>query len=559
MRRWLIIPAIIILSLPAVLPFLQKGFFWTQDIIYLTRIYAMSEALGDGQFPVRWISVFRYGEPLFNYYAPFPYYLGAFIHFFGFDYLSSAKIIFILITVFSGIFMFLLAKEFWGKLGGLLSAMLYVYAPYRAVDLFIRGSLSEVFAFTWFPLIFWSVFKYYKTQKTAFLLLTGLSFSLLILTHNITAMIFLPFLLCFIFVLAVRKKEIRFTLSLLLSLILGLGLSAFYWIPAFFENNYVQTNTAILKFDFFINQFVKWSEFVKPQWDGTTITHELGPTALIFLFLSLLTSLMVFKKRRSLSFLIIFFLGLLSFSLFLQTLMSLGMWLMLSPLGYAQFPWRFSGISMFFLALIGGSAFLLLNKLPKLNTGFFIVSVIAILILQGHYFSTPKLISPATDDSFINLNEAFLPKEYLPSGVKENPPKPITSPVTAEDFEAINVQKVKKDSKSYGFSTNLRKPEEIVVPVYYFPGWTAFIENKAVPINKQPKTGLIILSVPSGENKINLIFQDTPLRQTSNLITLFSIFIFAGIYLFKILKTPPLLNILSLRSPEVHQNPRSKP
>lgn len=529
MKKFVPLLLITIISLPVIGPFLQKGFFWTQDIIYLTRIYAMSGALANGQFPVRWISIFRYGEPLFNYYAPLPYYFGAVFHALGFNFIDSSKVVFILITLFSTFFMYLLAKEFWGKAGGILSAVLYAYAPYRAVDLFIRGSLSEVFAFTWLPLIFWSTYKYYRTQKISYFLLTGLSFSLLILTHNISAMIFLPFFLAFLLALTISKKSLKFAISIPLFLIISFGLSGFYWIPAIFENNFVQSSSAILKFDFFVNQFVKWSEFIKPQWDSVTITHEVGSAQLVFLILSVFTLLLIFKKERKQSLLIVFLFMLLVASLFMQTTASLSIWQIFSPLSFVQFPWRFSEISMFTASLLGGSIFLLLNKNRKISAYFLFTSIAVIIFLQGRYFLNPKIDLFAVDEKYINLNEAFLPKEYLPAGVKENPPKQILSPVSADNFQDAGAVNIVKNSQSYSFTIDINKPQKIAVPIYYFPGWQVLINNKNSKINKQAKTGLIILDLPTGKNDVGLYLRDTPIRSNANKISILAGLVFISL------------------------------
>lgn len=522
MRKIFFLVFITLLGIPAVWPFLQKGFFWTHDIIYLTRIYAAYSALSDGQFPLRWIQDFRYGEPLFNYYAPLPYYLGAAIHFLGFDFITIAKIIFILITLLSGLGMYLLAREYWGNWGGILSTLLYLYAPYRALNLYIRGALSESFAFVWFPLIFWAYHKFFKTTQKQYLVLGSVFLALLIFTHNIMALIFLPFVGAFLVFEIYSTQKLSSLINVFNSIVLGLSLSATFWFPAFFEKQFVQTEKAILPLDNFVNQFVKTEEFFKPTWNGFVISHEIGIIHLVLTVLATLSCLVLFKKQRKLSLFIFFGLLLLFISLWMQTIQSLNLWLFITPLQFIQFPWRFAGINIFLIALLGGS---IIQLIKSSNFQFLLAAIfgMAILLVQNHYFKPQNLKPNATDKDFIILEDVYLPKEYMPISVKADPPRKITLPTLADNYQEVPITNLMKRSNFYSFSINLEKATEIVVPIYWFPGWRSFRDNQEMILKKQPKTGLILFFLPPDKQKIVLKFTDTPLRRIGNLVSLFSL------------------------------------
>lgn len=138
-KNFLPIILIVILSYFAINPFFLPGFFPMHDDTQVARVFEMKQALQDGQFPVRWVANlgYHYGYPIFNFYAPLAYYVGGFMSLIGFDSLTATKIMMVIGIILSGIFMYLFAKEFWGKLGGLVSALLYLYAPYHAVDIYV--------------------------------------------------------------------------------------------------------------------------------------------------------------------------------------------------------------------------------------------------------------------------------------------------------------------------------------------------------------------------------------------------------------------------------------
>src|SRR3989304_8222601 len=116
---------VLILSFFSIKPLLMSGFFPIHDDTQVARVYEMGKALSDGMFPVRWVSDlgYGYGYPIFNFYAPLAYYIGGFFNLIGFDALVATKIMFALGILLSGIFMYFLAREFWGEVGGMVSGL----------------------------------------------------------------------------------------------------------------------------------------------------------------------------------------------------------------------------------------------------------------------------------------------------------------------------------------------------------------------------------------------------------------------------------------------------
>src|SRR3989339_1677275 len=158
---------VLLLSYFAVKALFAPGFFTMHDDTQVARVYEMGKALKDGMFPVRWAADlgYGYGYPIFNFYAPLAYYFGGLFTLAGVDALIAAKLMIGLGILLSGIFMYLLAREFFGEAGGILSALFYVYAPYHAVEIYIRGDVSEFFAYAFIPLVFFALHKIYKEQK----------------------------------------------------------------------------------------------------------------------------------------------------------------------------------------------------------------------------------------------------------------------------------------------------------------------------------------------------------------------------------------------------------
>ena len=82
---------IVIFTIPTVWNLLKPGFFPMQDDLQAFRVQQMDKCLDDFQIPCRWVpdAGYRYGYPQFNYYPPFPYYVGVILHRVGFQYIDS--------------------------------------------------------------------------------------------------------------------------------------------------------------------------------------------------------------------------------------------------------------------------------------------------------------------------------------------------------------------------------------------------------------------------------------------------------------------------------------
>ena len=107
---------IFIISLVFGWQLLRPGFYTMHDDLQVMRLYEMDRCFKDGQLPCRWAPDMaqNYGQPLFNFYSAFPYYLGELIHLVGFSFIDTVKLLFFLSLFLSGAFSYLLARHFIG-------------------------------------------------------------------------------------------------------------------------------------------------------------------------------------------------------------------------------------------------------------------------------------------------------------------------------------------------------------------------------------------------------------------------------------------------------------
>jgi hypothetical protein len=566
----------ILITVPTLLPLTQKGFYPTQDFIYVARIYEMKRALDDGHFPVRWVPDFRYGEPLYNFYAPLPYYSAAFLKYFfdlfgGVSYLVVTKI-----TVGLGIVLSALAMFWFGRLlsnnwGGLLAAILYTYAPYHSVDVYVRGALSESWALIFFPLIFGFAWRLSESGMRKDFIFLCLSLAGLFYTHNVMTMLSGPFIVGWMVFLVWLQRKRTLMWQYPVALVLGVGVAASFLLPAFFENKLVQTSYLTSDYFNFRGHFVALPQFFSQFWGyGASLwgpkddmSFQVGLAHWSIVFITMLFVALDFLKIRlsrldlllKTSFtkriheltkvslpvwLALFFSGAFLFSLFMMHNQSAPIWERFSLLSFTQFPWRFLGISIFLVSVLGSVLVLLLQRplfSKALEKKQSMVSTLLILILSAltilleiGYFHPESYYEDSTDDHYIGnrvlSQDDKLPKDYLPIWVKKIDPVTITQPQVFDNTGTVS--QFTKKTQSARFNLHLEKPSDIIVPITYFPGWSITVDGTKTDVWPN-ELGLLTFHGDQGNHHIIAQLHDTPIRQLGNVLTILSLLVLLGI------------------------------
>lgn len=563
---------IILLSYFAIRPLLVSGFFPIHDNTQVERVFEMSKSLRDGMFPVRWVSDlgYGYGYPIFNFYAPLAYYVGGFLVLSGFNALTATKIMMGVGILFSGLFMYLFAKEFWGKLGGLVSAFLYLYAPYHAIDIYIRGDVAEFWAYAFIPFVFYAIFKSAVEKKWRYVLLGAMGFSGIILSHNLTALMATPFLFLFLITtIFIKDKNKDSLLYLFGPLALGVLLTAFYWLPVFFEMWYTNIFSQIGGGADFRDHFVCLNQLWSSPWGfgGSTkgcidgISFKIGKLHLLIGAISfILFSISLFvkkigkpneKQRKVFGFFIFGFI----ISVFLMLESSRSIWELMPPMAFFQFPWRFLLTTVFSLSFISGfSVWFLQKNLKTKNLQYTVFGIIIFLVLIINYkLFNPQFVSSQKSADFTNINHikwetSKISDEYMPKDYKK--PEFKNEIVTSRFSEQRNVKLVKFNEKTQEINAVFDASESasVNVNIAYFPGWKVFVnglEYKRVwkGIFDGEKNHFEItdkgftVPLPAGKDNLRLVFVQTPIETLGNLLSLSGVFILIlGIIYFKAAK-----------------------
>jgi len=534
------------ISLIAIFPFFHSGFFSFHDDTQVQRVFEMRVALLDGSFPVRWVRDLGYGlgYPIFNFYAPLPYYIGAFLSLVGLDALLATKVMISMAVVGSAFSMYLLAKEFWGKLGGVLSAVMYVFAPYLALNIYVRGAIGEVYAFFFTPLIFFSLWKYHKSRNFIYIVLGALSFGGLIISHNLSAMMLSPFIFIITILLFIYKRNyLIFAIPFL-----GILLSAFYSVPALVEMKYTNVLSIIgggSDFrDHFICPFQLWSS---PWMFGGSapgcldgMSFRLGKLHFVLGFIPIFFAALYYKKDKLKSIVVFLTTLFLLLSIFLTLEWSRFIWEFLSFMEFFQFPWRFLLAASLYSSFLSGAVIYYFLKFKfiknnKLQYLIFTIILISPVILYSKLF-TPQEFLPRTadyyiDEKYLTWDTSRISDEYMPPNFKK--------PETAEEIIRDKISGENIEVKEFTQNTNMlyavissTTGTDINVHIPYFPAWRFYVNNK-ISSFKITDSG-VLLTIPKGESIIEARFEETNVEKTANLLTLSGVLLlFAGIIYYK--------------------------
>jgi len=530
----------------------QSGYFNMHDDLQMMRQLEMEKCFLDGQIPCRWVPDMGYGFgfPLFNFYPPLPYLIGEVIRVLGASFVTTAKLTFALSFVVSGVGMYLLAKEFFGRLGGTLSSIFYIWAPYHAVDVYVRGAMNEAWALAWFPFIFWTSYRLIIEKKKVFKWIVGLALAwfALLTSHNLMVLMFAPIFVGWALLHLWREKSWAKIPHLTVSGISAFGLAAFFTLPALLENKFTQIESVLVGYYDFTAHFVSVNQLLISRFWGyggsawglinDKMSFQVGHLHWILsLIIGLLIFLKLLNKKKNLleevkknkPILFVSFLFLVGwFSTFMAHPRSTSIWLAFPLLRLIQFPWRFLAITIFAFSFIAGAMVVIVPK--KLTKIVFIALILGLLLFNWNYFKPEQgRMGPLTDEDKFSeaaweLQQAGGIYDYLPKTAEMAPrePQKYLAEILEGEGEIIDP---KQGTNWAEFNVKIDSDKAMVrIGIFQFPDWQIFMDGDQIEtkVPEEERWGRMWIEIPKGEHKITARFYNTPIRTVGNTISLFS-------------------------------------
>lgn len=541
---------------------------------------------------------FGHGSTIFNFYAPLSRYLAEVFVLFKLPPAFAFQAYLCLVTFASGVSLYFLARHLYGGLGALVAAVAYIFHPYRLAEIFQRGDMAEVLNFVFIPLILLAVFKILAApQRNLMLPVLGgaLAVALAIISHQLSAFFYALFALVPLVIfklffyfygewrretgsLSLAAKRLTVKVGWLAVLpVLGLGLAAFYALPVIFEANFIQLKNSVgFNPQFSVLDFGtdNWKELAPTLQVSSSNARSInnlswiGATQLLLALAGVVVALIPvsgFSKKQRLHALAISLVIL--FLLVMQLPFTRSFWENFPLMGLIQFSWRLmmavallAAVMIGFLAegLVGLGGKLLVNwknsalaagaRANYIRAGLRISGVFLLCLILGYTgtnrievtFQSPLYNGELSQKTLKNQLEHGDPF-YLP--IWANSAEAITKNPASYEAAYLIINAVRQPdpvtfnqlgTTRYRVEAELKAAGTLVLPVFYFPGWTLTSEdNRSIPVTYSVPDGFITAQLPAGKQILELKLENTLIQNLGSLISLLSLLVVIGLWLLQ--------------------------
>lgn len=529
---------LIIFGIVGIKALFHTGYFTSHDGWHqVVRLYYYFQSVKEGIWPPDYVfKLFaNYGYPLFIFNYHLPWIIALPFMAINLSVFDSIKAVYMIGFIFSGIAMYLWLRSHFDKLGSFVGALIYMWSPYRFVNIYVRGAIGEATIFIFIPLLLLAIDKLKKKFSWGMVVLGALAFTGMVLSHAIVAMLIGGFILFYAFTgIIFSKNRLSLVKRFLLLFFLGISLSAFYWLPSVSLKIDTQFNTRFQ--NVFDGHFATLFEMIYSKWgygfssprNSDSMSFQVG--IVNWLGVILVTGAFIyllFKKKKLKhwdSLMPIYFCLLVS--IFLITPYSKFFWEFVSRnIFTVDFPWRLLALIVLYTTYLIALFFnILKGNIRYLLAILFIF--IAFYTNRNHlrvnqYTQIPLSLYLASERTS-NTYDEYLPKWANGDEAKEQKKGVLLSTKDGTEFppSSFNINNV-----SYDYNNS--KETVVVVHLFYFPGMTVTIDNKKVE-STVTNSGLVSFPVSSGKHTISVKYSGTATAKIGkylSLVSLLSMFI----------------------------------
>ena len=278
---------------------------------------------------------------------------------------------------------FLWLRKVFGKKPALIGTIICSMVPYWFVDIYVRGSVGEVWALS-FVLLTLAALEY------------GVSFGVaigiagIIVSHNITALIFIPIIFLYTWY---RKR------GNILVIVTGIGLATYFWLPALVESRFMVGLNSVSYADHFPDLF----QLLFPSWgtgfSGVGITademsYQIGIVSLLIVCISFFAAV----RKKALRAIIFPVLCVVGVAIFGMTEYSLSLWRYVPLMGNIQYPWRLLVVTTIATGYLGA---LLTTVTPR----WIMVGLTVLAFIASFSYMKPVTYEKRDDAHYLSRRE----------------------------------------------------------------------------------------------------------------------------------------------------------
>lgn len=547
MRRdrlpYLLIP---LAGLIAILPLILRGPSCGHDFDFhiLNWIEAATQ-FAHGNLHPRWAvsPAFNAGEPRFLFYPPISWTLGAILGLIMPWTWTPIVYTWLAVTA-SGLAMNHLAKHHTTPTAALVASTLYLANPYMLFTAYERTAYAELLAAAFLPLLLHAILKPHPAIPSiaiplALLWLTNApaavmgtyTLALLALIRLIqihldknTSVILSeaknPRILLEAPHLPAETTTAKLALNTSLATLLGLGLSAFYILPAAYERRFVQiamVNIPGMRIE--DNTLFHRTGLTEDALAHDAVLHTASLLAVLLLAATILALFLTRPNPTKKPIAI-----LTATIAFLLTPIAAPIWHHLPELAFLQFPWRLLAILGTALALSTAIALKSLTLPTKLliPTVLFLAAVLTLPAARAFR-------QPCDDADTVQARLALFRSHAGTDPTDEYTPQTADNDVLnhhappyflAEDPDAPIPPNAPAGPAPLDLTLTPTTPTNLILNLRQYPDWQITLNDRPVPATSPREDGLLTIPLPPGPDHIHLTFRTTPLEYAADALSL---------------------------------------
>ena len=561
-REKIIVAAIVlIVGISAVVPFYFSRYeqatggarvrrlITTHDLwMHLHTMEQFDKVLRSGVIYPRWVPDINHGYGILTliYYPPGFFYLTSAVNAVLSDWLNTLFVITALALAGSGFALYLLARVFYGRVASTVAAVLYMMLPTHMLDLYWRGGLPQFIGYIFPPLVVYFAYKLGREGKLRHYAGLAIFYGLHLLIHLPVSLMFTYALAFYAVAWAIKERSWRIGARLTGAMALGLLLSAIYWLPAALESKYA--------YEFASDLFPYHQSYItlapvldaNPYYDLWRLLNNIFAFNAAALIVTILVLRLV--RRRSPQ----------AAGAATGQWSPLGMWLtmgivttfmstsfsgyisQLLPKIQVTVPaWRWLALAGMFTSLIVAAAIDSLRKqtaMPPRLLWACRAAVVVVILLNVGLSIRWSVIRPLTHPTYYPASSTsnVVESSWTPKTATHPQELPDTQLVVTEP-EAAAVEVSRWEPQDREIQVRVDKPTLVRLKTYNFPGWTARVDGKEVPMLSD-KDGVQQVEVPPGIHRIQASFVNTPPRTLGTALSVLAFVLIPGLITFDYMK-----------------------
>lgn len=515
------------------------------------RIMEVSQSLEAGVLYPRWAADFNYGygSPVFNYLAPLPHYLGGLYVTLTQELPYDALKVMLVLPIFIlGLSTFGFVRRYWGELAGVVAAAVVLFAPFTSIMTpYLATNPGALWVLALFAASLYALDRAFGLGKGRDLVLLGLASGGLLLADTALSPLLFGFLVAWGGLVGLFNFRQVYWNVPLIGLLCGVGLAAFYLLPAYVERNDIRWQALSSYPDAFDTSslFAALPPFDRATFNPLPMPYLGVATWLLAVLgggwwameIALFWRGISHQTRHQLSAALFFVLAAVGLAIMMRSPRS--SWWAASRNFAALRPVDLLGPLAFCCAVLAAQVVVIIETyLQHISRRMVAIGIVVVILgvsaanglyvpdfveVQGAVTSNRHLTLEVRGYALGTLRDGHL----LPADV-EQLPSPSRSLGDIERIDKLDRQSILPNTPvtivSHGvirdeFVIDSPGAQEITILTFNFPGWQAERNGRPIAIGSLAPAGLIRIPLQDGDNEIDLRFRNTPVRTLSWWIT----------------------------------------